>query len=233
MDLVDGDRAVERLPLSPGRHPLVVAPGELGEVPDDRRRLGAKFGGEPVRVGLLDDVAVVAALDLELVDLALAEIGDEQLPDSGGAAVPHRMPAAVPVVEVAGHADAFGIGGPDGEVNSPEPLMGAQVGTQPLVVAEVRSFAQEVKVEIGQHRPELVRIDNFPLMPLVVLDLQAVHERLGPVAEHSLEKPVGVQPLHGNKLAGLAPQQIDHPGRACFGQEGPDHPLLQSVRVPG
>ena len=73
----------------------------------------------------------------------------------------------------------------------------------------------------------------FPLMPLVALDLQAVHERLGPVAEHSLEEPVGVQPLHGNKLAWLAPQQIDHPGRARLGQEGPDHPLLQSVRAPG
>ena len=83
MDLVDGDRAVERLPLRPGRHPLVVAPGELGEVPDDRRGLGAEFGGEPVGVGLLHEVAVVAALDLELVDLTLAEIGDEELPDSG------------------------------------------------------------------------------------------------------------------------------------------------------
>src|SRR5271157_2455259 len=100
MDLVDGDRAVERLPLSPGRHPLVVAPGELGEVPDDRRSFGAKFGGEPVRVGLLHDVTVVAALDLELVDLTLAEIGDEQLPDSGGAPVPHRMPASIPVLKL-------------------------------------------------------------------------------------------------------------------------------------
>ena len=97
----------------------------------------------------------------------------------------------------------------------------------------MRSFAQEVKVEVGQHRPEPVRIDELPLMPLVVLDLQAVRERLGPVAEDSLEEPVGVHPLHRNKLAGLAPQQIDHPGRARFGQEGPDHPLLQSVRAPG
>src|SRR5208283_1669419 len=81
------------------------------------------------------------------------------------------------------------------------------MGTQPLVVAQVRAFPQEVKVEIGQHRPEPVRIDNVPLMPLVALDLQAVHERLGPVAEHSLEQPVAVQPLHGNKLAWLAPSR--------------------------
>src|SRR5271157_4023294 len=109
MDLVEGERAVKRLPLNPGRHPFVVAPGELGHVPDDRCGLGAKFGGETVRIGLLHHVAVVAALDLELVNLALAEIGDEQLPDSGGAPVPHWMPASIPVVEVASHADPFGI----------------------------------------------------------------------------------------------------------------------------
>ena len=83
MDLVDGDRLVERLALLAARHPLLVVPGELGDVPDDRRGLGPQLGGEAVGVGLLDEVAVVAALDLELVDLALAEVGDEDLPDSG------------------------------------------------------------------------------------------------------------------------------------------------------
>ncbi len=131
---------------------------------------------------------MVAALDLELVNFALAEIGDEQLPDAGCAPVPHRMAAAIPVVEVAGHADALGIGGPDGEVNSSKTFVGAQVGTQPLIVPQVRAFSQEVKVEVGQHRSEPVRVDDFPLMPLVVLDLKAVHKRLWPVGEDEPDK---------------------------------------------
>ena len=82
MDLVDGDRLVEALAFAPVGHPFVVVPGELGDVPDDRGRLGPHLGGEAVGVGLLDEVAVVPALDLVLVDLALAEVGDEDLPDA-------------------------------------------------------------------------------------------------------------------------------------------------------
>src|SRR5271166_5062353 len=101
MDLIHGDRTVERLPLCPSGHPLLVAPGELGEIPDHRRGLGTEFGGKSVRVGFLYQIAVVAALDLELVNLARAQIRDKQLPDSGRAPVPHRVASAVPVVEVA------------------------------------------------------------------------------------------------------------------------------------
>ena len=38
-------------------------------------------------------------------------------------AVPHRVAAAVPVVEVADHAHPPGVRGPDGEVDAPEPLV--------------------------------------------------------------------------------------------------------------
>ena len=36
-----------------------------------------------------------------------------------------------------------------------------------------------------------------------------------------------------HERAGLAPRQIDHPGRARLGQERPDHPVLQPVAIPG
>ncbi len=112
VNLVDGDRLVEALPLGARGEPFLVVPGELGDVPDDRGGLGPQLGGEAVGVGLLDEVAVVAALDLVLVDLALAEIGDEDLPDPGGAAIAHGVPAAVPVIEVADHAHALRHWGP-------------------------------------------------------------------------------------------------------------------------
>ena len=46
---------------------------------------------------------------------ALADVGHEQLPHPGGAELAHRVRAAVPEVEVAGDADALGVGCPDGE----------------------------------------------------------------------------------------------------------------------
>ena len=79
-----------------------------------------------------------------------------------GAAVPHRVAAAVPVVEVADHAHPLGVGRPDGEVDAPEPLVRAEVCPQSLVVAEVRPLAQQVEVEVGEHRPEAVGVDELP-----------------------------------------------------------------------
>ena len=65
----------------------------------------------------------MAALDLVLVDLALAKIGNEDLPDAGGAAIAHGVTAAVPVIEIADHADALRVRGPDGEVDAAKALV--------------------------------------------------------------------------------------------------------------
>ena len=53
VNLVDRDRLVEALPLGPRGEPLLVVPGELGDVPDDRGRLGPQLRGEAVGIGLL------------------------------------------------------------------------------------------------------------------------------------------------------------------------------------
>ena len=139
---------------------------------------GPHLGGEAVGVGLFDQVAVVTALHLVLVDFTLAEIGNEDLPDAGGAAVSHRVAAAVPVIEVADHADALGVRGPDGEIDAVEALMGPDMGAKPLVISVVCSFAQEVKVKVGEDGAEQVGIDKIPGVPLVVLDLEPVGKRL-------------------------------------------------------
>ena len=181
-------------------------PGELVDVPDDRRGLGPQLGGEAVGVGLLDEIALVTALDLELVDLALDQVGDEDLPDPRRPAAPHRVPAAVPVVEVADDADPHGVRGPDGEVDAAEALVVAEVGPQAFEVAVVRPFAQQVKVEVGQDRSELVGVDELPAMPLVVLDRQAIREALRRLEEDGLEEAV---------VDGSAPSARGRPGSPC------------------
>ena len=174
---------------------------------------------------------MVPAPDLELVDLALAEIGNEQFPDAGGATISHRMAAAVPVVEVSDHAHALGVGRPDREVHAPETLVRAEVSAQPLEVSQVGSLAEKMKIEIGKDGPEAVGVDQLPAVPLVILELQAVSKRLGPVRKNGLKKPVGVDLLHRHERSGLAVRQIDDMGRARFGEERPHHPVLQPVAI--
>ena len=141
MNLVDGDRLVETLAFGARGDPFLVVPGKIGDVPHDRGRLGPQLRGEAVGVGLLNEIAVVAALDLELVDFALTEIGDEELPDPGRAAVAHGVAPAVPMIEVANHADSLGVGCPDGEMNAAKTVMRPDVGAQSFVVAIVRPLA--------------------------------------------------------------------------------------------
>ena len=138
----------------------------------------------------------MAALDLVLVDFALAEVGNEDLPDPGGAAIAHGMPAAVPVIEIADDADSLRIGGPDGEVDSAKPSMGSDMGTEPLVIAVVRPFAEQVQVKIGEDRPKEIGIDEFPRVSLAVFDPQTIGESALPAGEAGDEKTVGVNSLH-------------------------------------
>ncbi len=126
---VDQDRLVEPLTTGSRGHPFVVGPLEIGDVPDNRGGFGAKFGVEAVGVGLLDQVAVGSALDFKFVHFSLREVRDEELPDSRGASVAHRVPAAVPMVEVADHAHPHGVGRPDREVDAAEALVIDQVRT--------------------------------------------------------------------------------------------------------
>ena len=164
----------------------------------------------------------MAALDLVLVDLTLAEIGNEDLPDPRGAAIAHGMPPAVPVIEIADDADSLRIGGPDGEVNSAKALMGSEMGTEPLVIAVVRPFAEQVQVKIGEDRPEEIGIDEFPGVSLGVFDPETIRESAFPAGEPAHEKTVGVNSLHRDPLdpARLASGRRPRPTLPPAGRRG-------------
>ena len=75
------------------------------------------FRAEGKWVGLEEDCAV-RGFYLVLVELRLADIRDEELPDSRVSNTLHRMTAPVPTVEGADDANPLGIGGPDCEIDS-------------------------------------------------------------------------------------------------------------------
>ena len=121
----------------------LVGPLELAVVPDDRGVLGRGFEEEAVRVGLEDDVSVSAA-DLVFVKRALADAGNENLPDARGAEGAHLVEAPVPAVEAADDADALGVGGPHGEAGSRHAVQDAELRAELFVNPPLVAFAEEV-----------------------------------------------------------------------------------------
>ena len=115
MDLVDGHRAVQPVGVFALFHPSRVTPG-IGIGPgDDGGGAGAQLELLTVRIGFQEDRAGGAAADFELVQIAWAYVGYEQLPYPAATAYPHRMNASVPAIETAYHTHSFGIGCPDRE----------------------------------------------------------------------------------------------------------------------
>src|SRR5207247_691326 len=99
------------------RDPRLILPVVPIDIEDDRGGIRTQLEIEPVGVRLHGEVVAVTRLDFKLVALARAQLRKEQLPDTGGAAHAHRVPAAVPSIEVADHADALRMRRPDGEMH--------------------------------------------------------------------------------------------------------------------
>ena len=72
---------------------------------------------------------------------------------------PHRVDAAVPAVEVADHADAIGVGRPHARNATPVvvPTVDA-VRAELLEGAEVRAFAEQMQIEVGEDAAVAIRI---------------------------------------------------------------------------
>jgi hypothetical protein len=73
---------------------------------------GPHFKLLAVGVRLQQDRAAVAVADFKLVQIAGAEVRNEQFPDAAAAAHPHLVNPSVPAVEAADDADPFGAGRP-------------------------------------------------------------------------------------------------------------------------
>ncbi len=81
-------------------------------------------------------------------------------------------------------------------MDAADALVFDQVGAELLEVAEVGALAEQVEVEVGEDRPELIGVDELPGVPLMVLDGETVGELLGPAGEDDLEEAIVVDPLH-------------------------------------
>ncbi|CAB4930120.1 unannotated protein [freshwater metagenome] len=142
------------------REPCVVLPA-MSRREDDRAVRGWDLGRERVRVGLLAP-GTVTSEDLELVGGAIADAGDEQLPDAGRAQGAHRVGGAVPEVEVAGDANSLRVRCPDGERDAADRTergrVLAHVRAEHLPELLVAALADEMEIDLAEGGEESVGV---------------------------------------------------------------------------
>ncbi len=171
MDLVDRDRLAQPMPIHASAHPLVVVPLERARRRRDGCRGRAVLEPRPVRIALEPELAAVAHRDLVLVELARAELGDEQLPDARGAAHAHRMVAPIPMVERADDADALGVRRPDREAHPRHVADAPRMRAEESVSVEVVACAEALEVRRIELRRKAIRV--VVLVPEIALRLPA------------------------------------------------------------
>ena len=156
VDLVHVHRGRQGVAGGPGRHPLAVVPLVACQIDHAGGRAGRHLGAEAVGIGAVA-VGSVGVHPI-LVRRAGRYAGNEQLPDPRGNPLVQLVRAAIPAVEVADHAHAVGIRGPDGETRARHSIDGVQVGAELFVAPPVAALGQQVEVEICQHGRKGVRV---------------------------------------------------------------------------
>ena len=146
-----------RAPCGTRGLPRLIVPAIGRGVVDDRGGLRRRLERPRERIGLLQNRAGSGA-NLELVFLAVRQVGDEHFPHAARREQPHRMDSAVPAVEVADHADAVGVGRPHREVDAGRRADDDPVRAELVEHSLVRAFAEQVQIEVGQHAPIAIRI---------------------------------------------------------------------------
>src|SRR5712664_2972859 len=161
MDFVDGDRRFEPVFLRALSDPIRVGPFMVIEARDDGAGIGAQFRAESVGIGFEGENVAARANDFIFVDGTFGEFGDEDFPETGGAAGTHGMDATVPAIEVTHNADALCAGGPNGEVNSADAFEGDHVGAEFFVSVVMAALAHEVEIELAEHHGKGIGVEHF------------------------------------------------------------------------
>ncbi len=162
-----------------------------------------------VRVSLQRQAIAIGANDLELVFHVFIKAGKEYLPNARAHPLSHHMPPAIPVIEVADHRNALGIGGPYGEMHPRGALMGNDMGAHLVVEPQMRALRQIVIVKRSQHRSEGIGINHMPVASgigglethgLAVLQLDRAFKETGIVGLREVAELLPGQGMGGERF---------------------------------
>ena len=162
MRLIDRDRSVATAglaaPLEPGR----IAPFVSRDRPNHRRRRRRVLRAKPHRIGLLRHQGAVRGLDLVFVVGTLGHARKKHFPNPRRTALSHRMALTIPVVEVADHRHPPRVRCPHREMHPGNVVDVHRMRAQRLPQPQVGAFAEQVLVDLAEHRSEPKRVLLLP-----------------------------------------------------------------------
>ncbi len=206
--LVDRNRLGALIGLACAR-PGAILPFVADLAMHDRGGFGRHLRGEPHRIRFQRLKVPVSADDLVLVELALRDSGDKDLPHAGGTAPTHRVAPPVPGIEMADHRNPPRVGRPDGKGGAVDALMRPGVRAEAVIHFLVPALAEQILVKFAHDRTESIRIEGVPLMPQRVAHAQAVGEGLAAPGQARVEEALGVDPIELADRFPLRVQQLD------------------------
>ena len=104
---------------------------------------GRSSASKPNGSALSGNSAPSGPSELELVDRADGQFGDEDLPQAAVEALAHLAAPSVPLIEVADDGHARRVGRPDGEQHAVDALVVDELGAEPAVELAMGAFAQQ------------------------------------------------------------------------------------------
>src|ERR1019366_10203720 len=110
----------------------------------------------------LEDPPPVGADDPELVLGPGPDIGDEELPNPAAPERAHRLETGIPPIGIAHQADPPGVGSPDREGDSADPLVVHHPRPEPAPELAMGPLSDEVEVDFAQRGPEAVGVVHLP-----------------------------------------------------------------------
>ncbi len=212
VDLVGSERGLLEARGGAPAHPRPVPP-TVDALLDDAGGPGRMIRRSRQGIGL-EDAHPVAARDQELVANAGADPRAEQLPHPRAAEGAHRPGARIPEVGVAHHADPERIWRPDAECGAEDAFVLDDARAENPPELGVRSFADQVEVQLAEGWREPVWILLLPLA-LRVAEADAITAFAG--GNIGLEQSRGIYPAHRREAV--------RSGDACGGRfrmERPD-----------
>ena len=109
-------------------------------------------------VGLQRQQIAIGAEQLVFIEFPRLEARHEDLPEPAGKSVAHRHAPAVPLVEIADHADPAGVGRPYRKGDALDPVVHDRMGAELLVAGEMVTLDKEMQVEFAEHGGEPVDV---------------------------------------------------------------------------
>ncbi len=148
MHFVDGDRAVERLPPAPVRHPFMVFP-VIAQIPHPGCLPGRRLGGKGERIGFVDLITLLPGCNVVFVERARADTGDEAFPYPRPVSGIKGHGLLVPAAEIPHDGDPLCVRRPDRKIRARDSTHGADVRSKLFIEAVMRTFVVEMEIVRG------------------------------------------------------------------------------------